>query len=367
MRAVWEYALAVDLSDIYAQVRAVEGHPGRPPIDPRILFARDVLEKLLVSGIAGLLKAKLLTMNAVAQDGMRVRASAGASSFRRDEKLEAHLKAAENQVAALKKEVHTDPAATSRRQEAAKERVAKDRQERVRKALAELEQIEHRKKVNNEKTPARASTTDPESRIMKMPDNGFRPGINLQFVTDIESKLVIGVAATSAGSDKAQLVPMIDTLRNDYQRTPAQILVDGDFVTKDNLRLLEGPSYGATIFAPVPKPRAEGVDRHIPTRNAGCCPLKDSDGHRRRKAALPGSCIDSRVGPRAGSKSRADKARGSWPAESEGDRPLVRPGPRPRERSNPLWHHVAGRRRSELPAATHVVCPLRLYEAPTRR
>src|SRR2546425_4899226 len=38
-RVVWQFVLGLDLSALYARIRAVEGGPGRPPIDPRILVA----------------------------------------------------------------------------------------------------------------------------------------------------------------------------------------------------------------------------------------------------------------------------------------------------------------------------------------
>jgi transposase len=304
VRAVWAYAESVNLDPIYAAFRTFEGAPGRPPIDPKILFALwiyatldgvgsgrrlarlceehqvyqwicggvtvnqhsvsefrvehgDVLERMLIEGIAGLMDQKLVTMNAVAQDGMRVRASAGSSSFKRQEKLKDFLDAAERQVNALRSELNADPAASARRQDAARERVAKDREERVKKALAEIEKVKESKKKNREKREARASTTDPEARVMKMADGGFRPALNVQFVTDVESRLVVGVATTNSGSDKGQLVPMIKKLQDDYGQTPRDVLVDGDFITKDNVITVSAPPYEATIYAPVMKPSGD--------------------------------------------------------------------------------------------------------------
>lgn len=312
VRAVWAYACAADLTPLYEKIRAVEGGPGRPPIDPRILFALwlyatldgvgagrqvsrlceehqvyqwicggvsvnyhaltdfrvdcgDVLEELLTAGIAGLLNQNLVTLNAVAQDGMRVRASAGASSFRRDEKLAKHLEAARNRMAALKQELHDDPASSSRRKDAAEKRAARELVERVERAIGEAEKIKAQKKKNNEKGVARASTTDPEARRMKMADGGFRPGLNTQFATDVESGMVVGVSVTSSGSDKGQLVPMIERLRKNYGRTPKEVLVDGDFITRENIALLAGPSYDIKIFAPVAK-RRDGGDPFLPHR-----------------------------------------------------------------------------------------------------
>jgi len=39
-RLVWAFVERLDLSAFQATIRAVEGHAGRPPIDPAILVAR---------------------------------------------------------------------------------------------------------------------------------------------------------------------------------------------------------------------------------------------------------------------------------------------------------------------------------------
>src|SRR5262245_43008272 len=38
-RVVWDFVSQLDLAPLYARIRAVEGGPGRPAIDPRILTA----------------------------------------------------------------------------------------------------------------------------------------------------------------------------------------------------------------------------------------------------------------------------------------------------------------------------------------
>src|SRR5512135_1513667 len=37
-RIIWDYAAGLDLSPLYRRIKAVEGGPGRPPIDPKILM-----------------------------------------------------------------------------------------------------------------------------------------------------------------------------------------------------------------------------------------------------------------------------------------------------------------------------------------
>jgi len=135
-----------------------------------------VLERLLAQGVASMVQAGLVSLDTLAQDGLRVRASAGASSFRRRARLDDLLIAAQTRVEQLRAEVESDPAAGNRRQHAAKERGARERkaqivaaQERMKELEAERERREktNKKEVAKQKEP-RASTTDADARVMKM-------------------------------------------------------------------------------------------------------------------------------------------------------------------------------------------------------
>ncbi len=125
----------------------------------------DLLDELLTQSVAALLATGEVSLSRVAHDGIRVRASAGAASFRRRATLERALAEAGAQVRALKRELDEDPGATSRRVAAARERAATERAERVRRALAQLPALEAAKRRNQKPAEeARASTTDPEAR-----------------------------------------------------------------------------------------------------------------------------------------------------------------------------------------------------------
>jgi hypothetical protein len=106
------------------------------------------------------------------------------------------------------------------------------------------------------------STTDPEARAMKMADGGFRPAYNVQFAVDTETQIVVGVGLSNHGSDKAQLVPMLDQLAERYGKLPSQSLVDGGFVTLDTIEAAAGK--GSTVYAPVIKPKDPTRDAYQP-------------------------------------------------------------------------------------------------------
>jgi hypothetical protein len=126
----------------------------------------EKLDALLTESVVQLVDAKLVRLDRIAQDGMRVRASAGAASFRRRTRLRELEREVRQRVESLRRELEDDPAASSRRVKAAREQAVRDRRERVQKALAKVRQLGREKPA--EKDKVRASTTDPEARVMKM-------------------------------------------------------------------------------------------------------------------------------------------------------------------------------------------------------
>jgi transposase len=309
-RIVWDYVEGLDLGPLLRRIKSVEGRPGRAPIDPKILLALwlyatiegigsareldrlcrehdafrwiagdvsvnyhtlsdfrtdhvELLDDLLTQSVAAMMAEGLVDLNRVAQDGMRVRASAGAASFRRRPTLEEALAQAQEQVDALRQEVEDDPAATDRRRKAAQQRAARERAERVQAALGRLPELEAKKEAG-ERDKARCSTTDTEATVMKMADGGFRPAYNFQFATDTATQVIAGVAVETTGSDAGQLGPMVDQVEERSGKVPPEWLVDGGFAQHDQIDAVSAPEVGCTVYAPVPKPKDPKVDRHVP-------------------------------------------------------------------------------------------------------
>src|SRR5215831_1008142 len=299
VRLVWDYVCKLDLTAILQGIRSIDGAPGRDATDPRILFclwlyatlegigsARHLerlceehlafmwicggvsvnyhllsdfrvahetpLDQLLTNSVAVLRQEGLVDLERVAQDGMRVRASAGASSFRRRGKLTAALQEAHEQVQRLKRERQDDPGRSNRQRQAARERAARERVERLEHALQELAKVEQavQKRGKESKEKARASMTDPEARKMKMADGGFRPAYNAQLATDTQSRLIVGVGVTNQGSDGGQMGPMLDQLQERHQQPPKEYLVDGGFASKEDIDYA-ATEHGTKVFAPI--------------------------------------------------------------------------------------------------------------------
>jgi hypothetical protein len=203
---------------------------------------------------------------------MKVRASAGSSSFHRRKKLEECNTDAQQQVAALRAELEeADPAATSRRERAARQRAVRERAERLQRALEEMAKLEAQKESRQKgsKDKARISTTDPESRMMKMPDGGFRPALNMQFSTTTDTQVIVGVEVVNSGSDGGQWAPMNEQIYERYGKSPEESTADGGFSTLEDIETLTTSEHGTVVYAPVKeeeKKRKKGEDPFAPRR-----------------------------------------------------------------------------------------------------
>jgi transposase len=315
-RIVWEFVQKLDLSEFYAEIKAVEGHVGRPPVDPAILLSLWILatvngigsaraleqlckdhiayewlcggvgvnyhllsdfrsshperlERIMVRVLATLMDQDLVTLARVAQDGMRVRGHAGGSSFRRKAGLEQHLAEAQAQVDALKNDVDEDAGAADRRSKAAQERAARERVERLEEALKQVdelaEKMDRRKAGDGDK--ARCSTTDPDARRMKMADGGTRPAYNVQLVTTDETRLIVGWDVNNIGSDNGLMEGMRQQIASHYGHCPEEWLVDGGYSTIRDIEALAAA--GTTVYSPVKQEaskRAQGKDPFAPQK-----------------------------------------------------------------------------------------------------
>jgi len=323
-RAVWSYVQELDLTPLYDRIRARGSVAGRPAIDPRLLVAlwlyatlsgftsaRELddlcihhdafrwflggvsvnyhtladfrtdnpafVEQLLKQSVELLRQQGLIDLDRVAQDGMRVRASAGAASFRRRETLEKLLEEAQAELQEMRLKLveqathlkNTQGVATEHKpagepelsqQQAAAMRQAEDRLERVEQALGRMPEMEAKIKPGEKKEP-RVSTTDPQATVMKMADGGFRPAYNVEYSTACDGQVVVGVDVVTVGNDQGQMPPMLDQIEDRFEQRPKEVLVDGGFAKLEDIEKVQAGGE-CKVYAPVAKPKKDSVDRH---------------------------------------------------------------------------------------------------------
>jgi transposase len=323
-RLLWPLVERLDFSPWLADVKAVQGHPGRDANDPRLLFclwllatldgvgsARrleelcygqlsymwlrggvgvnysslaafrvshpDRLQRMLGDCVGAMLAEGLISLEQTAQDGLRVRASAGAGSFRRRATLEEARRQAEAYLEQVRQQ--GDEEAATPRQAAARLRAARERLGRLEGALGHLGQLERQREglrpdlaESRGKHEPRASTTDPECRKMKMPDGGYRPGYNAQLDTAVQGGVIVAVDVTNEGTDYAQVLPMLGQVEGQGLPLPEEHLVDGGFASKDEIEAVAEAHPGVKLYAPVKdaaRQEAQGKDPYRAKKGDG--------------------------------------------------------------------------------------------------
>ena len=347
-RVIWAVVRKLDLSAFHAPIKARAGVRGRDATDPALLVAlwlyantrgvgsaRELdrlcreshpyrwlcggvslnyhtlsdfrvghgaaLDALFTQVLASMLDRDLVKVHRVSQDGTRVRACAGAASFRGADRLAGLLAEAKAHVAELAA-LLDDPARSAEltaRQRSARRRAARERLAGIEAAVGRLPEIKAKldeaaaaaaaaappgaapvvapepvappapkakaaKGRRKPKLKPRASTTDPDARVMKMGDGGYRPAANVQFAVDTVSRAILGVAVSTVGSDMGLAPPMRAQVERRTGGTVAEHLVDGGFLKLDEIDAAAAAGVTVFVHPKTPSDPAKLDQRYVP-------------------------------------------------------------------------------------------------------
>ena len=282
VRAIWEMVGRLNLESFYAAIEAIEGVAGRPVWDPRLLISlwiyaykdgvssareiarlceyhpayqwltglevvnyhtladfrirhKEALDQLFIEVLGVLSHEGLITLERVMHDGTKVKACASDKSFHRKATLEDHLRLAREQV-----EQMGDPQSEELSQRVAKaqQRALREKQQRLEDALKELDQIEASRSKASEKKKDRVSSTDPEARIMLQAKGAYGPAYNVEISTDAKAKIIVGVGATQAATDAAELEPAVERIEANLGEKPKQMVVDAGLTNQATMEAM---------------------------------------------------------------------------------------------------------------------------------
>jgi transposase len=302
-RVLWDVIGALDLTAFLDGVKAIEGTVGRKTLSPQMKLtlwlyaisngvgsAREIarlvgsedgyrwivgdlevghhtlsafrvnhgaaLEQLMTDILASLIHKGVLSLDLVAQDGIRIRAAATAPSFRRIESLlECREQAALHLKATL---ANADDPELTHGQRAAREAGARDFQRRVEEAISTVTELQNTRRPSDK--PARASTTDAEARVMKMADGGVRPAYNVCMATAGSPlggpRTIVGVQVTNVGSDMGSVAPMLAEIERRTGRLPKTLLADANHAAHGCIRAAAEAGVEALIAVPKRSQRA---------------------------------------------------------------------------------------------------------------
>jgi hypothetical protein len=223
-----------------------------------------VLDKLLSASLTGLIASEAVDVRCLAVDGMKMQSLANGRSFRSAGRLAELHRAAVQTVRKLRAEIDEDPAASERRIKARRLAAAEDREGRLRRARRAQAKIERRReeaaaeqrrkeppKDREEASKARASTSDPDARIMMMADGRSRPAYNIQFKTTPDGAHIVGLSVTDQGNDYGLLNDAVDELARRYGVKPNKVLADGGYFSKADIEALH--KRDIELFCPPPE------------------------------------------------------------------------------------------------------------------
>jgi len=298
VRAIWELVDRSDLESFYEAIEVVEGEAGCSAWDPRVLIslwiyaysravssAREIsrrceydpayqwvtgvevinhhtlsdfrtqheqaLDELFVQVLGVLSHEGLVPLERVMHDGVKVEACASDKSFRREETLERHLEMARQQVKEMKEREAEECCPEVRKRVAkARERAVREKKERLESALRELKEIQAVRCDPEKRQKVRASTTDPEARIMQQPGGGFAPGYNVQISTDAKATVIVGMGVSQAANDMGELAPAMERMEANWGEVPQQVVVDGGYINQGAIGAME--AQGIDLIGPMP-------------------------------------------------------------------------------------------------------------------
>lgn len=313
VRAIWALVDQLDVGP-FCDFGAFEGEAGRPPWDPKVLIslwiyaykdgvssAREIarrceyhpayqwltgmevvnyhtladfrvqhqqaLDRLFIEVLGVLSHQGLITLKRVMHDGTKIKASAADKTFRRKATLEQHLKEAQKQVEAM-----GDPRSEqlSQRVAQARRRALREKKERLEAALKELEQLKATQSKAAPKQPEeakkkepRASTTDPQARVMLGAKGAYGPAYNIQISTDAKAKIIVGVGVTQSSSDAGELEEAVKRMEENFGQTPEQMVVDAAYPTHQAIEAMAEQEID--LVGPLPerkKPSWDVLERH---------------------------------------------------------------------------------------------------------
>lgn len=279
-RLLWEIIGKMDLSRYCAAVQSNEEEGGRPARHPQLLItmwvyayslgigaAREIerrceydpafwwltgMEKVnhhslsdfrmekkeelkeLFAQVLGAASAEgYISLEQVTLDGTKIKANASQKSFHREKTLREHLETARQRVKELEQEGEGEG---EEKRQAAAEQKAREKVERLERALEELEELRKEKDTEAEKQETRVSSSDPEARVMKQNEGGFAPSYNVQITTDSQEGFIVDSEVTQARNDFQQLIPAMERVEERFGKAPGQVLVDSGYVSRDNVQ-----------------------------------------------------------------------------------------------------------------------------------
>ena len=293
-RIIWEVSGTLDLSGFQEQNKSKQGSPGRPCWPPQLLVSvwvyaysigvasaraierlmghdpalrwlsanqiinyhtladfrvghKEALEELFAQLLVLLDEEGVLDLSTILHDGTKIQAVAGRRSYHRRKTLEKRLRAARKVMRELDRRAEQEPEGMEEKRAGAQRRAARESVDRIQGALQRMKQRES-ETPPRQQPELRVSDSEPEARKMKQTDGGFALSYNVQVSTEVKSRIIVGIAVTTAMNDTQELMPALEKVEANCGERPEKVIADNGYATRDNVE--KTTEQGIELIAP---------------------------------------------------------------------------------------------------------------------
>ena len=241
------------VEDVAFRVLAAGNQPDFRTISDFRKLHLHALQELFRQMLRITLATGTMKLGRVALDGSKVKANASkhqAMSYGRmqetEKRLQEEVRRLLEEAAAVDAEEDARYGRDRRGDELPEELQRREtRIQRIREARRTLEErareeADSEGRLSEEAQPdpkAQYNFTDPESRIMKGPDE-FVQGYNTQIAVEPNFQLIVGQTVTPAANDKQQVVPLVEAIQEQSGQKPEEVLADSGYCSEKNLHYL---------------------------------------------------------------------------------------------------------------------------------
>jgi transposase len=201
---------------------------------------RKVISQLFKRSITVAVKCDMVGMAVHAVDGTKIKSGSAWGRMRSAEALEKMQEKLDHSIADFMTEIER-----SEQEETGEYKLpsgmhgALRRKEKIAKALTEIEQCGQE----------RVHPCEPEARLMKN-RRTVELSYNAQAVADQKSGIIVAADVINEGSDNGQLVPMLDSVKENVGAVAGENLADGGFFSGSQIGLAEERKYEVLVNPP---------------------------------------------------------------------------------------------------------------------
>jgi len=187
----------------------------------------------------------LVRLNRIGLDGTAIRANSSRHRTLTKKRIEEQLAQLEEQFGQMLDQAEKADAedkdlfGESKHEIPVELRDAKQRKERLKKAMDTIEQLDQAKKKEGGKSKSQLPATDPDSRVLPNKDGGFAPNYTGMVAADDAAGFIVDASVLPHNVESAETIASLDRVTETFGKAPECLLADSHHALGKNLAEME--------------------------------------------------------------------------------------------------------------------------------